>query len=110
MNDDFGVAVGVEAMAAAFEFGAEFGKVVNFAVEDDPGAAVFVEDRLMAAGEINDAEAPHPKSRAVLDEDALVVRTAVDDLVAHVPYESFGDIAHPGWTNDSSDSTHDLFF
>ena len=68
-----------EAMAAAFEVGTKLGKVVDLAVVDDPGAAVFVEDGLVAAGEIDDAEAAHAEARAIGDIDAFIVRAAVHD-------------------------------
>src|ERR1039458_2535976 len=108
MNNDFGVGVGVKAMAAAFELGAEFGKVVNLAVENDPCAAVFVEDRLMAAGEVDDTEAAHAETSAVGDVESLVVGAAVHDLAAHVAHESFGNVALASCAHHSSDSTHGL--
>src|ERR1017187_3807541 len=106
MNNDFGVGVGVEAMAAAFELGAEFGEIVNLAVENDPCAAVFVEDGLMASGEIDDAEAAHAEASAVGDVKSLIVGAAVNDLVAHVVHESFRDVALASCAHHASDSTH----
>ena len=49
---------------------------------------------------------PSPAPSA--DIDALIVRTAVDDLVAHLAHESFGDVALPRCTDDSGDSAHGL--
>ena len=109
MNNDFGVGVGVEAMAAAFELGAEFGKVVNLAVENDPCAAIFVEDGLMASGEVDDAEPAHAETSAVGDIESLVVGAAIHDLVAHMVHESFGDVALASCAHHSSDSTHGLY-
>jgi hypothetical protein len=40
MDDDFGIAVSIKLMAAAFEFAAQFGKVVDLAVEYDPDGLV----------------------------------------------------------------------
>ena len=110
MNDDFGVAVGLEAMALFFELGAEFEEVVNLAVENGPCAAVFVENRLMASGEVDDAESAHAETGAVGDVESLVVGAAVDDLLAHMVHECFGDIALASCANDSSDSTHGLYY
>src|SRR5271157_314049 len=108
MNNDFGVGVGIEAMAAAFELGAEFGKVVNFAVENDPCVAVFVEDGLMSSGEVDDAEAAHAETSAVGDVETLVVGAAVHDLVAHMAHKCFGNVALASCAHHSSDSTHGL--
>ncbi len=57
MNDGFGVGMRGEFMPAGFEILAQLGVIVNFAVEHDPELAVFVRERLMAAFEIDDAEA-----------------------------------------------------
>jgi len=110
MNNDFGVGVRAEAMAATFEIGAKVGKVVDLAVENDPGAAVFVEDGLVAAGEVDNAEAAHAETGAVGNVKSLIVGSAVHDLLAHVVHESFGDVALPSCAHYSGDSTHGLFF
>src|ERR1035438_4107403 len=88
------------------EFGAKLREIIDFAVIDDPRAAVFVEHRLVAAGKVDDREAPHAQAGSILDEDAFIVRAAVDDPVAHLPHHRFGDVALPGCAYDSGDSTH----
>jgi hypothetical protein len=108
MNNDFGVGVSAEAMAAALEFGTKFGKVVNLAVENDPGAAVFVKYGLMASREIDDTETAHAETSAVGDMDSLVVGAAIYDLLAHMVHESFGNVALASCAHHSSDSTHGL--
>src|SRR5258708_8518674 len=109
MNNDFGVAVGAEAMATAFELGANVEEVVDLAVVNDPGAAVFIEDWLVAAGEVDDAEAAHAETSAVGNIKSPSVGAAVHDLVAHVGHESFGDVALASCTHFSGNSTHGLF-
>src|ERR1019366_5893402 len=106
MNDDFGVGVGVEAMAAAFELGAEFGKVVNLAVENVPGAASFVENGRIASGKVDDGEAAHAEASAVGGVESLVVGAALHDLLAHVVGESVRDVAFASWAHGSRDSPH----
>jgi hypothetical protein len=95
-------------MTAAFEFGPEFGEIVNLAVENDPCAAVFVEDGLMASGEVDDAEAAHAEASAVSDVKSLIVGAAVHDLIAHVVHESFGDVALASCAHHAGNSTHGL--
>src|SRR5258708_1563018 len=59
MNDGFGIAIGAIAVAALLQFLAQFGVIVDFAVEDNPNCAVFVAERLVPAGDINDAQTAH---------------------------------------------------
>src|SRR5882757_1448391 len=106
MNDDFCIASGIEAMSAPFQLGTQLGKIVDLAVVDDPCAAIFVEHRLMSASEIDDAQAAHAQTGAVLDEDAFIVGPTVDDLIAHVADQRLGDVAFPSCAYDSSDTTH----
>ena len=37
-----------------------------------------------------------PSPAPSCNEDAFIIRTAVDDPVAHLPHESFSDVALPG--------------
>ena len=57
--------------------------IIDFAIKNHPHGAVFVRERLVAGREIDDAEAPHADAAASLDADALIVRTAVPDGLAH---------------------------
>src|SRR5271165_2057528 len=108
MNDDFGVGVRAHAMAVVFELGAEFEEVVNLAVENDPGATVFVEDRLMASREVDDAEAAHAEASAIGDVDSLIVGAAIHDLFAHVVHERLSNVALASCAHHPGDSTHGL--
>jgi len=49
MDDDFGVRIRVEAMAAGFQFRAEFREIINLTIEDHPNGLVLVVDGLAAA-------------------------------------------------------------
>ena len=108
MNDDFGIGLGVEAMAALFQFRAKFGKIVDLAVVNDPRAAVFVENGLVPARQIDDAETPHTQPGTIRDIDAFVVRSPMDDSIAHLAHQGFGDVALPGCAHYSGDSAHVL--
>src|SRR5207253_6615853 len=99
----------VEAMAAPFKFRTEVKKVKDLAVEYNPGAAVFVENGLVSTGKIDDTETPHSQPSPICDIDALIVRTAMDDLVAHMAHQSFRNVALPGCANHSCHSAHVLF-
>ena len=83
MHNHFGIAVGIERVAASFQFTAQFRKVVNLTVEDYPNAGVFVVDRLTPARKIDNAEPTHPKSDRPARVNTLVVRPAMHDSLAH---------------------------
>ena len=84
VNDGFGVAVSAVLVAASDELFAQGLVVVDFAVEDDPERAIFIRERLVAGGEIDNAEAAHADAEAAIDVKALVVRPAVSHDVAHL--------------------------
>src|SRR5580704_11805272 len=72
-------------MALLLKLTAEFVEIVYLAVEDDPNRFVFVVDWLVTSRQINDAEASHPQAGWPSSINALIVRTAMDDRLAHVP-------------------------
>src|SRR6266567_3777158 len=83
MNDDFRVAMSGEKMAAGLQLRTQFLKVINLPIEDDPYGFVFVEDWLVPTRQIDDAQAPHAHTGAILHKNAFVVRAAVHDGLAH---------------------------
>ena len=87
VDNGFSVAVGAVDMAARLKLRPQFGVVVDFAVEDDPQGAVFVAERLMAGGEVDNAETAHAESNRTCGVDAVVVRTAVGHDVAHAAHD-----------------------
>ena len=98
----FGVAVGAEAVAGAFEPAAQLAEVVDLAVEDDPDRAVFVGHRLMPAGQVDDRQPPMAQGHArrgfparlraeAGGVDALVVRPAMREHVDHPPERGLVD-------------------
>src|SRR5215469_8157662 len=107
MDDHFRIRVGVEAMPAPLELASQLGEVIDFSIEDGPNRAVFVENRLMSAGNVDDAEAPHSQAGILLREDAFVVRAAMDDGLAHAVNGYRVDSLSPVRADDSRDSAHD---
>ena len=106
MNDNFGIRLRVEAMTIPLEFSTEFAEIINFAVEYDPRTAVFVKHRLVTAGKVNNAEAPHSETRTIFNEYTFVIRSAVNDTVAHLAHQIYGDVAFSGCTYNSCNSAH----
>src|ERR1051326_6111424 len=77
VNDRFGIGTCFELVSARDEIGREIGKVIDLAVENDDNGTVLIEDRLLSAAEVNDAEAAMPEPDIVLDKVAMVIRSAV---------------------------------
>ena len=84
MDERFGVTVRFEAVPAFFQACAQLEVIIDLAVEDDVNRSVFVRDRLVAAGQINDAEPPNRQTNAGLDEVAFVIRPAVPQRLRHL--------------------------
>ena len=54
MNDRFGVAVGIKLVAEFLEFLAQLPVVIDLAIENNPGGAILIVNRLVPALEIDD--------------------------------------------------------
>src|SRR5438045_3166051 len=77
VKDRFGVARRAEPMTAAHEAAAQFLVVIDLAVEDDQLRSVFVEDRLPAPAQVDNAEAAHSQTDGPVHINPFVVRTAM---------------------------------
>ena len=96
-------------MSFAFQLPTQLGEVVDFSVEDDPDAAIFVGDRLVARHEVNDVEASHRETHVLVHKEAFIVRATVRERVGH-SLELFG-LDRPGAVviNYAGYSAHRLF-
>ena len=56
MQDDLGVAVGLEDMALGLQLGAQLHKIVDLAVEHADNGAVLIVHGLFACGQVDDAQ------------------------------------------------------
>ncbi len=63
--------------------GAQFGVVVDLAVEDDDDRTVLVVHRLLAAADVDDREPPVAKPHARLGVEAVAIRAAMADRRRH---------------------------
>src|SRR5262249_4647806 len=103
MNDDFGVAmVGGKPVSGALELLAQLDVVVDLAVEDDRNGAVFVEDRLLTGGHVDDRQTAHPQRYVRRLPVAGGVRPAVAQAFGH--RGEHGAIVRSG---ESSYAAHD---
>ena len=83
MWEEFGIAMGAEAMPLLFELFALFGIVEKLAVEDDGNRAVFIRDWLPTVEEADNAEPAIGERYAVLLEVAVFIGAAMHDGVGH---------------------------
>ena len=77
VEHDFGVARGVELVAGGLELRPQLAEVVDLAVVRDVDEAVVGAHRLVAAGEVDDAQAAEAEARVVGVEQAEVVGAPV---------------------------------
>ena len=80
--------------------------VINFAIKDDPNAAVFIAERLVTALDVNNAEAAHSEPDVLLDKEAAVVGSAVHDSLVHRRQGIAIDALLPIAIEDATDPAH----
>ena len=78
LQHGFGIAVGMEPAAAAFQFGTQFQVIVDLAVERDHGAAGSVNDGLIAAVKVDDFQPRRAKRNCARFKNALLIRPAMN--------------------------------
>src|SRR6185503_8936660 len=66
-----------------FQIGSKLSVVIDFTVQDDSDAAVFIEYRLFACNEIDNCEAAHAECHAGGYEYSFGIRSAMDHALAH---------------------------
>src|SRR5688572_2769777 len=108
MNHDLAVAVGREPVAASAQIFSQSLEAIDLAVADGPNGPVLVRDRLMAAGEIDDRQAPHADQHAAAHVFAGVVRTAMARHVAHALEQAAVELAAVEG-QDSVDPAHSAY-
>ena len=106
VGDQLRVAVGAEPVPLALQLGLALGIVEQLAVEDDGDGSVFVEDRLLAVGQADDAEPPRRQPNARLDKPAFLVRPPVIQGLGHRLKGRLWNGLPSCQINESRDSAH----
>ena len=83
MDDDFSVAARAKDVAKRLQLGNQVDEVVDFAIEYHDDAAVFVEQGLMAGGEVDDGQAPMAQAHPGLEVNPAFVRPAMELGLIH---------------------------
>ena len=105
MDDDLDVAAAREDVALALELGAQRLEVVDLTVAHHPHRAVFVGDRLVAGGEVDDRQTAHAETYSGRAPEAFVVGAPMLDRIGHQAQL----VDRDGSTveaNDARDSAH----
>ena len=93
-------------MAAGHEAAAEVLVVVDLPVEDDDFGAVLVENRLLAAAQVDDAQTAHPEANGPVHVEPLVVWAAVPERGAHPTHSRLRHGTLPLAVHNACDAAH----
>jgi hypothetical protein len=93
-------------MTARLEIGACVGVVVNLAVERHPDAAVLVRHRLLARGQVDDAQPAMGEGGRRVAVKAGLVRSAMREAIAHAQRTRWRVPVEPVNRDNPGDSTH----
>jgi hypothetical protein len=83
VHDRFGVGVCPENVTSRLERVSQLTMVVHFAVEDDPDRSVFIRQRLLAAGAVDDGKPPMGEGDPRAIEKPFAVGTAMCNASRH---------------------------
>jgi hypothetical protein len=106
VHDRFRVAVRVETVPEPFEFFTQLAVVVNLAVVNDPGRCVGIVNWLLPAFKVDNCEAAHGQTHAVVEVIPVLVRTTMTDCVVH-PLQQFPVDLSAVAANDACYPTHE---
>ncbi len=85
VDDRLGVRSGAVAVSDGLQLGPEVGVVVDLAVVADPHRPVLVAQRLLAGGQVDDAQPPVAEGCPVVEVEPLFVRPPVREDRRHPP-------------------------
>ena len=110
VDDDLGVAVGLEDVPLGLQFGAQVHEVVNFTVEHADDGAVLIVHGLLACGQVDDAQTAEAqrngRARVVAaDMVAFHIGAAVDDAVRHSVQDGLALFTQTGKANKTTHGT-----
>jgi hypothetical protein len=97
-------------MPELLKLGAQLMKIINLAVENDDDGFVFVADRLLAAGDVDDGKARDSEANRAFEIIAIAIRPAVADRGVEPPQEISVDILRRVESELTADTAHKLDF
>src|ERR1700738_2110023 len=87
MNNCLGIAISTKAMPSLLEFFLKLRIIIDFSIEDDEDTLIFVENRLLAASQVDNGEAAHTKRNSLSYPGPLIIWPTVTNNLAHAVYE-----------------------
>ena len=106
MNDGLGVTIGAEVMTMLLEVFLQFPIVIDFPIQDDENALIFVKNWLVTASKIDDRETAHAQGNTLIYPYPLVIWPTVANDLAHAVDELPRIVTTALSINKSSYSTH----
>jgi hypothetical protein len=91
-------------MAVALELAAQLAVVVDLAIADQHDRAIGVVQRLPAAGQVDDREAPMAECHEIVMMDSLAIRAAMGECIQHPPHRA---VARRIIIHDACDAAHE---
>jgi len=86
MRMPFSITVSLKAVTEGFEFAADLKMVINFAVEDDYGVAIFGKNRLIPGCQVNNLEARSTERAGSRLKYTLLIWSAMNKGICRIPY------------------------
>src|SRR5689334_19713243 len=83
MKDDLAVALRRKRVALREQRLPELDEIVDLSIEHQRERPVFVKERLVAAGDVDDAQPPHSEADALAQKKTGVVRPAMAESAGH---------------------------
>ena len=110
VDDDLGVAVGLEDVPLGLQLGAQVHEVVNFTVEHADDGAILIVHGLLACGQVDDAQTAEAqrngRARVVAaDMVAFHIGAAVDNAVRHSVQDGLALFTQTGKANKTTHGT-----
>ena len=107
IEDDLGIAVGAEHQSRCAKFGADFGEVVDLAIEDDLQPSLGDRHRLLSTAQVDDGETPVSERCVLIDVDARFIRPAMEKRIAHrANAPPCHGLVMPGEIDETRDAAH----
>ena len=106
MHDHFGIAARAKSVSQRLQFRHQFLIIVDFAVEHHDDALVFVVERLLAGGQVDDRQPAMAKPDARFEVHPAFIRPPMKKGLVHALEEAAVDFAPPPAVKYSGDSAH----
>ena len=106
MNNCFSIRRRLKMVPAFLEDVPQLTIVINFSIENNQNAPVFIENGLVTADQVDDRQAAHTHGHAITHPDPLVIRPTMSNDLTHAVYKLSSIFITTLCINKSGYSTH----